>query len=71
MKYLDKIPPVARDAIERALATFLQAFIAVYMVGGTDVLQNALVAGLAAVLSLVKAKLATRVGDPDSASLTV
>jgi Putative lactococcus lactis phage r1t holin len=67
------------DLAERALVTFLQVFGATLIAGGVfDVhgIQNlsawqaAAVAGLGAVLSVIKSVVARAVGNPDSASLT-
>ena len=68
---LDRIKnnPLAQDMIERAVATFLQAFLAVYIVQGSGSGETAGVAGAAAVLSLIKGWLATKVGDPGTAAL--
>ncbi len=57
-----------RDLLERVVATFLQAFLAVYVVGTTNTAKTAAIAGAAAVLSLLKGVIATRFGD-GSASL--
>ena len=54
---------VTRDIFERAIATFVQAFLAVYVVGSTDSLKAAGVAGAAAVLSFIKSVAASRFGD--------
>ena len=54
---------VTRDIFERAIATFVQAFLAVYVVGSTDSLKAAGVAGAAAVLSFMKSVAASRFGD--------
>jgi hypothetical protein len=70
-----------RDTIERVVATFAVAFLALYipslLADGataeslTDVgtLGKAAVAGAAAALTLVKALVASRIGNPNSASL--
>ena len=58
-----------RDILERVVATFIKAFLAVWVIGGD--ISNAKAAGLAgatAVLSLIKGVLASRIGD-GSASL--
>ena len=52
-----------RDLLERVVATFLQAFLAIYIVGSTDTLKTAGIAGATAVLSLVKGVVAPRFGD--------
>lgn len=54
---------VTKDVLERAVATFLQAFLAVYVVGSSDSLKAASVAGASAVLSFVKSVVSTRFGD--------
>lgn len=72
----------ARDLTERVAATFVGAFLALYLpyiltdgstvenLADMSVLSKAAVAGVAAVLSLVKGLVAKRLaGSPDSASL--
>jgi hypothetical protein len=64
----------AKDMGERALATFVQAFLASLSVAslvdtGMSGFDSALLAGAAAVLSLIKGWAAQAVGDPNSASL--
>jgi len=63
-----------KDAAERAVATAAQALVAVLGVDGLDWLQIdgrgiAATAAGAAVLSVLKSLVASRVNDPDSASL--
>ena len=53
-----------KDVLERVAATFIQAFLGIFMVGGD--IGNAKAAGLAgatAILSLVKGVVASRFGD--------
>jgi len=60
---------LTKDIFERVAATFIQAFLAVWVIGGD--IGNAKAAGLAgatAVLSLIKGVMASRMGD-GSASL--
>jgi len=63
------------DVAERAALTFVQAFLSVWVVSSwadlTDVglAQRAAVAGIAAALAVIKGFAASRVGDPDTASL--
>lgn len=59
-----------RDIIERAVATFVQAFLAVYVVGSTDSLKAAAIAGASAVLSFVKSVAASRFGDGSPSALS-
>lgn len=73
--------PWLRDMLERVVATFAMAFLALYVpaiLGGggslavmadLGILDKAAFAGVAAVLSLVKALIAKKVGDSESASL--
>lgn len=58
---------VYRDIGERAVWTFIQAFLAVFMIDDFSTVRPAAVAGLAAVLSVVKGFVATRVGEPTAA----
>lgn len=66
---------LAWDIFERALMTFAQAFLSVWIVSDwadlTDVslAKQAAVAGVAAVLSLLKGLLASRVGVKGTAAL--
>lgn len=57
-----------KDVLERALWTAVQAFIAVYTVGGVDEIKSAATAAVAAGISVVKSFAATKIGDPESAS---
>lgn len=63
------------DVAERAVLTFIQAFLSLWVVASwadlTDVglAQRAAVAGVAAALAVVKGFAASRVGDPTTASL--
>ena len=57
------------DTAERAIATFAQAFIAAFVVADMATAKVACVAGLSAVLSMLKGIVATKRGDAESASL--
>ena len=61
---------VTKDLFERAIATFVQAFLAVYVVGSTDSLKAAAVAGAAAVLSFIKSVAASRFGDGSASAVS-
>ena len=61
---------VTKDLFERAIATFIQAFLAVYVVGNTDSLKAAAVAGAAAVLSFLKGLAASRFGDGSASAVS-
>lgn len=61
---------VTRDVFERAVATFVQAFLAVYVVGSSDSLKAASVAGASAVLSFVKSVIASRFGDGSASAVS-
>ena len=53
-----------KDVLERVVATFIQAFLGIFMVGGD--IGNAKAAGLAgatAALSLIKGLIASKYGD--------
>ncbi len=70
-----------RDLAERVGATFVMAFLALYLppllmdgaavenLADLSVLSKAATAGVAAMLSLIKGLLAQRYGNPESASL--
>jgi hypothetical protein len=66
---------LAWDIFERALMTFAQAFISVWVVSSwadlsdVNLAKQAVVAGVAAVLSLAKGMLASRVGVKGTAAL--
>ena len=62
-------PTFIRDTAERAVLTFVQAFAAALVALDTGSLETAVMAGLAAVASLLKSIIARSVGDPESASL--
>lgn len=63
------------DIAERALMTFVQAFLSVWIVsdwadlGDVDLVKKAAVAGLAALLAVLKGAVASRIGDRNSAAL--
>ena len=61
---------VTKDLFERAIATFVQAFLAVYVVGSTDSLKAAGVAGAAALLSFIKSVAASRFGDRSASAVS-
>jgi hypothetical protein len=58
---------LALDIAERAVWTFLQAFAGAFVVADLTTAKTAALAGLAAVLSLVKGLAASRLGDPSAA----
>lgn len=66
-----------RDAVERVASTYVQAFCTFLLASGIgvtgvvdmSVLKKAAVASIAGALSAIKAMLARRVGDSESASL--
>jgi hypothetical protein len=64
-----------KDLIERIVATFVMAFLAVLVTAGqtdglnVEVGEAAVVAGIAAVASLVKGLIAKHLGDTESASV--
>lgn len=61
------------DLAERALSTYVQAFIGFLVAGATEInvstLEAAALAAIPAALSALKSVIATQVGDPESASL--
>jgi len=59
-----------RDVLERAAATFLQAFLSVFAVADLSSAKSAAVAGVAAVLSLIKGIAASRFGDGSPSAIT-
>lgn len=67
-----------RDLVERVVSTFSQAFLGVLVAGNffdvahirdTSALQAAGLAGIAAVLSLIKGLIAKKINRPDTASV--
>lgn len=59
------------DIMERSVATFMQAFVAVLSAGDGSALKSAAVAGVAALLSMVKSVVATKIGNKGTASISV
>lgn len=62
--------PFFRDALERVLSTYVQVFLGLLITSGvTDVsaVQAAALAAIPAALSALKAVIAKRFGDPDTA----
>lgn len=57
------------DTAERALATGVQVFLAQLVVTDLSSAEGAALAAVGAVLSVIKAAIATRIGSADSASL--
>jgi hypothetical protein len=58
------------DVAERAIWTFIQAFLAVYVVGDMASTKTAAVAGAAAVLSVIKGYVATK-AKPETGAATL
>lgn len=58
-----------KQIAERSLLTFMQSFLAMFVITDLSSARGAAVAGLAAVLSVLKSAVATRIGDHESASL--
>ncbi len=59
------------DALERVLSTYVQVFLGLLIasgVTGLDAVQSAALAAIPAALSALKAVIASRFGDPDTAS---
>ena len=59
-----------KDTLERAVATFAQAWVAAMAVPGPDWSDSLKVAGVAALVAMGKAVAARKVGDPETASVT-
>lgn len=58
-----------KDVTERVIWTFAQAFLGAYTVtGGKKAAESAAIAGVAAVIALLKGIAAHKIGDPNSAS---
>lgn len=60
---------IYKQVAERAILTFAQSFLAVFTVTDVSSAKGAAVAGVAAVLSVVKSFVATRIGDSSTTSL--
>lgn len=60
-----------KDLLERIAFTFAGAFLAVFSVADLSSAKSAAVAGAAAAVSLIKGLIAKKVGNSDTASLTV
>tara|TARA_R100001230_G_C5561179_1_gene85726 strand:- start:117 stop:314 length:198 start_codon:yes stop_codon:yes gene_type:complete len=58
-----------KDIIERAVWTAVQSFLAVFTVADLSSAKSASVAGMGALISAVKSIAATKVGNPDNASV--
>ena len=59
-----------KDSLERGVSTFAQAWAAAMAVPGPDWGDSLQIAGVAALISIAKAIAATKVGDPETASLS-
>jgi len=51
---IDDIPPTVKDGLERTTATFVQAFLSVFVLTDVSSFKSAAVAGAAAVLAVLK-----------------
>lgn len=60
---------INKQMLERAAATFVQAFLSVFVVTDMSTAKTALTAAVAAALAVVKGWAATKVGNKDTASL--
>jgi hypothetical protein len=63
--------PYIKDLLERVVVTFVEAFLAVFVVTDVNSAKAAAVAGAAAVLSLIKGLVAKKAADQNTASLVV
>ena len=59
-----------KDSLERGISTFAQAWAAAMAIPGPDWGDSLKIAGVAALISIAKAVAATKVGDPETASLS-
>ena len=61
---------LTKDVLERVVATFIQAFLGIFIIGG-DIgnAKAAALAGATAVLSLVKGVIASRFGDGSASAV--
>ena len=59
-----------KDSLERGISTFAQAWAAAMAIPGPDWGDSLKIAGVAALISIAKAIAATKVGDPETASLS-
>jgi len=60
---------LVRDIGERALSTFVQAFLAAFTINDLSTAKKAAFAGLVAALAVVKGAIASKVGDTGTAAL--
>ena len=51
---INDIPPTVKDGLERTVATFVQAFLSVFVLTDVSSVKSAAVAGAAAVLEVLK-----------------
>jgi len=51
---IEDIPPTVKDGLERTAATFIQAFLSVFVLTDVSSIKSAFVAGGAAVLAVLK-----------------
>jgi hypothetical protein len=61
--------PVMKQMIEKSVATFVQSFLAVFVVTDLSSAKGALAAAVGAGLSVVKSWASTKVGDPASTNI--
>jgi len=60
---------ILKQVAERAVMTFAQAFLSVFVVTDLSSARGASIAGVAAALSVIKSFLATRIGDPETTAI--
>ena len=62
-------PRFIKDISERAISTFVQALGAAMAIPGPSFIDSLKVAGVAAIICVGKAVAASKVGDPETASI--
>tara|TARA_R100000278_G_C5382822_1_gene133144 strand:- start:278 stop:526 length:249 start_codon:yes stop_codon:yes gene_type:complete len=68
-KEIKTMNPVMKQMIEKSVATFVQAFLSVFVVTDMSSAKTALASAVAAGLSVVKSWASTKVGDPASTNI--
>lgn len=58
-----------RDMLERVVATFIETFLAIFVIGDMTTVETASIAGAAAGLAVIKSSVASRFGDKSASAI--
>ena len=58
-----------RDMLERVAATFIETFLAIFVIEDMTTVETASIAGAAAALAVIKSSVASRFGDKSASAI--